>query len=128
MAIPSAAWGGGEVGASQVDDAAGLIVEGTFTSIPAVFSSLTWGWLPLRRFITQRFDSALRVAQVRSPMLVVHGSADSVIGPEHGRELFDRATAPKRFVLVEGGSHHDTHVLGRDAYRQALQELFALAA
>ena len=113
---------------SRVDDAAGLIVEGTFTSIPEVFASLSWGWLPLQRFITQRFDSARRVAQVRAPMLVVHGSADSVIGPAHGRELFDRATTPKRFVLVEGGSHHDTHVVGREAYRLALREMFAVAA
>jgi uncharacterized protein len=114
--------------ASAVDDAAGLIVEGTFTSIPEVYASLSWGWLPLRRFITQRFDSAHRVAQVRSPMLVVHGSADKLIGPAHGRALFDRARVPKRFVLVDGGSHHDTHVVGREAYRQALREMFAVAA
>jgi uncharacterized protein len=113
---------------SRVDDAAGVIVEGTFTSIPEVYASLSWGWLPLRRFITQRFDSARRIAQVRSPMLVVHGSADSVIGPAHGRELFERATAPKRFMLVDGGSHHDTHVVGHEAYRQALREMFAVAA
>ena len=112
--------------ASSVDDAAGLIVEGTFTSIPEVYASLSWGWLPLRRFITQRFDSAHRVAQVRSPMLVVHGSADKLIGPAHGRALFDRARVPKRFVLVDGGSHHDTHVLGREAYRLALREMFAV--
>ena len=31
--------------ASEVSDAAGLIVEGTFTSIPAVFSSFKWGWV-----------------------------------------------------------------------------------
>jgi alpha-beta hydrolase superfamily lysophospholipase len=113
--------------ASLVDDAAGLIVEGTFTSIPEVYASLSWGWLPLRRFITQRFDSARRVAQVRSPMLVVHGSADKLIAPAHGRALFERASVPKRFVLVEGGSHHDTHVLGREAYRRALREMFAVA-
>ena len=33
--------------ATEVDDAAGLIVEGTFTSIPDVFGSMKWGWLPL---------------------------------------------------------------------------------
>lgn len=112
--------------ASEVDDAAGLIVEGTFTSIPEVFETMKWGWLPLKPLITQRFDSAQRVRQVRVPTLVVHGSDDRLIHPELGRALYERSTAPKRFVLVKGGSHHDTHVVGASQYREALRELFGL--
>ena len=112
--------------ASEVDDATGLIVEGTFTSIPEVFETMKWGWLPLKPLITQRFDSAQRVLQVRVPTLVVHGSDDRLIHPELGRALYELATAPKRFVLVQGGSHHDTHVVGQSQYRQALRELFGL--
>ena len=44
--------------ASRVDDASGLIVEGSFSSIPDVVGSFRWGWLPLGPFITQRFDAA----------------------------------------------------------------------
>jgi uncharacterized protein len=114
--------------AAQIDDASGVIVEGTFTSIPEVFGTLKWGWLPLRALITQRFDSFHRVAQVTAPLLVVHGSKDELISPAMGRALFERATAPKRFVLVEGGSHHDTHNVGRFQYREALRDLFGHAA
>ena len=110
--------------ATEIDDAAGLIVEGTFTSIPEVFGTLKWGWLPLRPLITQRFDSVRRVAHIKAPLLVVHGSEDQLIGPEMGRALFERATVPKRFVLVEGGSHHDTHNVGHFQYREALLDLF----
>ena len=39
---------------------------------------------------------------------------------------YERATVPKRFVLVEGGSHHDTHVIGHALYREAMRELFGL--
>jgi alpha-beta hydrolase superfamily lysophospholipase len=113
--------------ASQVDDCAGLIVEGTFTSIPEVFETMKWGWLPIGPLITERFDSAQRVPLVRSPLLVVHGSEDETIHPELGRALFERATVPKRFLLVEGGSHHDTHVVGHAQYRVAMRELFGLA-
>ncbi|MFZ2650661.1 MAG: alpha/beta fold hydrolase [Burkholderiaceae bacterium] len=121
---------GGAIGvqvAAEVDDAAGLIVEGTFTSIPEVFGTLKWGWLPLRALITQRFDSIHRVAQIKAPLLVVHGSKDEFIRPEMGRALFERATVPKRFVLVEGGSHHDTHKVGHFQYLEALRELFGHA-
>lgn len=110
--------------ASQVDDASGLIVEGSFTSIPAVFESMRWGWLPLTGLITQRFNAASRIGEVRVPVLVVHGSEDSLIPSRLGRALYERAREPKRFVLVEGGSHHNANALGQAQYAQALRELF----
>jgi uncharacterized protein len=76
--------------------------------------------------ITQRFDSAQRVAGMQVPLLVVHGSADRTVRPHLGRALFERATSDKRFMLVEGGSHHDTHLVGEAQYREALRELFGL--
>ena len=112
--------------ASELEDAAGLIVEGSFTSIPDVFASMKWGWLPVGGLITQRFDAAERVQRVKVPLLVVHGSDDRVIPPALGRALYERAREPKRFVLVEGGSHHNTNQVGQPEYRRALAELFGL--
>jgi alpha-beta hydrolase superfamily lysophospholipase len=112
--------------ATEVVDAKGLIIEGTFTSIPAVFETMKWGWLPIGALITQRFDSVDRIAKVSVPVLVVHGGADSLIPPALGRALFDRVTTPKRFVLVEGGTHYTTNRLGREQYRAALQDLFGV--
>ena len=114
--------------ATDVVDAKGLIVEGTFTSIPDVFQSLRWGWLPITPLITQRFDSAGKIGRVKVPVLVVHGERDSLIRPELGRALFERAVAPKRFVLVEGGTHYSTNGLGEAQYRDALRELFGLGS
>jgi alpha-beta hydrolase superfamily lysophospholipase len=113
--------------AAEVTDEAGLIVEGGFTSIPDVVSTFKWGWLPVSALISQRFDAASRIAGVGSPVLVVHGSEDRLINPELARALFERAPQPKRFVLVEGGSHHNTNSIGQGLYRQALRELFGLA-
>ena len=114
--------------AYEVSDEAGLVVEGTFTSIPDVVSTFSWGWLPVSWLITQRFDAAARIAEVGSPVLVVHGSRDTLIPAMLGQQLYERAREPKRFVLVEGGSHHNTHALGQLHYRQALGELFSLPA
>ncbi|HET7792427.1 MAG TPA: alpha/beta fold hydrolase [Rhizobacter sp.] len=114
--------------ATEVGDEAGLIVEGSFTSIPDVVSSFRWGWLPVSPFITQRFDAVSRVAEVGSPLLVVHGSDDALIPPALGQGLYERAREPKRFVLVPGGSHHNTNAVGQPLYRQALAELFGLDA
>lgn len=112
--------------ASQRDDVSGLIVEGGFTSIPELVRHFKWGWLPLGPLITQRFEAAEHIAQVRAPVLVVHGSEDQLIPSSLGRALYKRARSPKRFVLVDGGTHHSTNALGQVQYRQALAELFGL--
>lgn len=112
--------------AGEVTDARGLIVEGTFTSIADVFRSFKWGWLPVTPLITQRFDSAERIGRVRVPVLVVHGANDGLIRPDLGRALYERAPSPKRFVLVEGGTHYSTNGVGQALYRDALRDLFGL--
>jgi hypothetical protein len=112
--------------AQEVDDEAGLIVEGAFTSAEDVLRSTRWGWLPVAWLITQRFDAASRIAQVGSPVLVVHGSEDTMVSPQLGRALYDQAIPPKRFVLVQGAVHENTDVVGHEDYRHALYELFGL--
>lgn len=112
--------------ASKVEDERGTIVEGTFTSIPDVASTMKWGWLPVGPLITQRFESVKKVGRIHSPLLVVHGSNDSLIRSELGRKLYEAASGTKRFVLVEGGSHHSTMAVGVAQYRQALKEVFSL--
>ncbi|UUX95144.1 alpha/beta hydrolase [Aquabacterium sp. J223] len=111
------------------DQATGLMLENTFTSIRDVFASFKWGWLPVGPLITQRFDSSERAARLRLPTLVVHGSADALIPPALGQRLYERIPATrKKWVLVEGGTHHSTHSLAQAQYRAALDELFGLAA
>ncbi|WP_422843389.1 alpha/beta hydrolase [Acidovorax sp. M2(2025)] len=112
--------------ASKVDDEQGTMVEGTFTSVPEVVSTFKWGWLPVSALITQRFESVRKVARIGSPLLVVHGSEDSLILPSLGRKLYEAAQEPKQFVLVDGGSHHTTNTVGQAQYRQALASLFRL--
>ena len=112
--------------ASKVQDEQGTIVEGTFTSIADVASSMKWGWLPISPLITQRFESVNKVSRIGSPLLVVHGASDSLINSALGRRLFDAAQGKKHFLLVEGGSHHSTMTVGHAKYKEALAELFSL--
>ncbi|HEX5737632.1 MAG TPA: alpha/beta fold hydrolase [Hydrogenophaga sp.] len=110
--------------AARVDDEAGTLVEGAFTSIADVIGTTKWGWLPISLLITQRFEAVRRVPDIGSPFLVVHGGNDRLIQPELGRRLYEAAIGPKAFVLVEGGSHHNTNSVGLPQYREALASLF----
>ncbi len=112
--------------ATEVNDERGTIVEGTFTSIADVVSTSKWGWVPVSMLITQRFEAVRKVSKIGSPLLVVHGGDDRLILPDLGRKLFDAAAQPKLFMLVEGGSHHNTNYVGQSQYRQALAQLFSL--
>jgi uncharacterized protein len=114
--------------AAEAPAVQGLMVEGSFTSIPDLIGTFRWGWLPIGPLVTQRFDAGSRIAKVAAPVLVVHGSEDRLVPHEIGRALYERANAPKRFVLVEGGSHHNTQSVGLAHYRAAMRELFGLRA
>ena len=46
------------------------------------------------------------IKDVKCPVLIIHGTKDSVIPYRHGKELFELANEPKRLVAVEGGDHN----------------------
>ena len=118
-----------QLASAGADDAPrGVIVEGTFTSIADMFGTFKWGWLPVSILITERFDSLAAVARIKAPLLVVHGSADALVPARFGRQLYERATAAKRFLLVEGGTHSSTSWRGAEQYRAALREFFGIGA
>ena len=110
--------------AAKVHDERGVLVEGTFTSIPEVAASMKWGWLPIGWLITQRMESVKKVGAIGSPLLVVHGADDQLIKIDIGRRLFEAAQGPKAFVQVDGGTHYNTIDRGHAQYRQALRSLF----
>lgn len=58
--------------------------------------------------ISDSHDPAPYVAGVSpTPLLVIHGTRDSVIAPAFGRAIYDLGREPKQLWLVEGGGHID---------------------
>jgi hypothetical protein len=113
--------------AHDVDDEAGVIVEGAFTSAADVLRSTRWRWLPVYGMMTQHFDAGSRIAEIGSPVLIVHGSDDQMVSPRLGEALYERARPPKRFLLVQGAAHENVGEVGRAQLREAVRELFGLA-
>jgi fermentation-respiration switch protein FrsA (DUF1100 family) len=94
--------GGGPAVRLAVDrKAPALILESSFTSV-ADFAAqvLAPGFL-----VRDRFDSVTTLASYRGPLLVVHGSRDSVIPIAHGRALAAAVPGAKFFELPCG--HND---------------------
>ncbi|PCN50414.1 hypothetical protein B6U99_04415 [Candidatus Geothermarchaeota archaeon ex4572_27] len=52
----------------------------------------------------RRYDM-LRLAAEAPPLLIIHGSRDEVVPPEHATALYRAARQPKRLEIVEGADH-----------------------
>jgi fermentation-respiration switch protein FrsA (DUF1100 family) len=83
--------------------AAGLILQSAFVSAFRVLTRV-----PLLFF--DKFPNSREIRHVHCPVLVMHGTADSVIAPWHGDELFRRANEPKQFFAIQGANHNDAAV------------------
>ncbi len=95
-------------GMKGVDPADAVVLEAPFTSITALakhhYPSLT----PLHGYTEGKWNSLKGVPHIRQPLFIFHGSDDSLIPIEMGRQL--HAAAPseeKQFLEVPGAGHTD---------------------
>jgi uncharacterized protein len=97
-----------------------LALEAPFTSAADVGARVYW-FLPVGLLMKDQFRSDLRIPKVSVPVLIVHGTGDTVVPFALGQRLFSLANEPKRFVRVEGGGHSDLDRFGAlDAVRAFL--------
>lgn len=111
---------------------AGLIIESPFTSIAGMGKKHNpilyrlFGWL-----IPAKYDNAEKISRLKSPLLLIHGTADSIVPVEMGKKLFELAPEPKQLHLMEGADHNDGYFLNETAYwkvwKDFLQRLKGLA-
>ncbi len=94
---------------------AGLVLESTFTTVFRVVHSY-----PLVPF--DRFRTVDKLPRVKAPVLVIHGTADGVVGFAHGRRLYELAPAPKRQLWVQGAGHNDLAWVAGERYWDALRQ------
>jgi fermentation-respiration switch protein FrsA (DUF1100 family) len=105
----------------------GLILRSTFSSLVDVAAHHYW-WLPVRAVLVDRFPSTERIATVTCPILVIHGTADTIVPFSYGQRLFDAApeksqqSIAKTFATLRGAGHNDILFVARDEYRQAVRE------
>lgn len=102
-------------------EAAGLIVEGTFTSM-RVMAQAEYPWLPVDMLLNQRFDALGKVGRLKLPVLFIHGTWDARTPYQMSQQLFQLAPQPKTLKLIEGGEHDNSSSIGLLEYRAALNE------
>jgi fermentation-respiration switch protein FrsA (DUF1100 family) len=104
---------GGSLGGAVAIDVAlrlpcrALITVAAFTSVPDMAQRLFW-WLPVRWLVRNRFDNLKKIAGLRRPIFLAHGTADRLVPFRHAERLFAAADAPKHFFPMPGYDHYHT--------------------
>ena len=98
---------------------AGLIVQSSFTSIPAMAGTV----IPLfpGMLLRTKMDSINKISRVSCPKLFIHSPADELVPFEMGRRLYAAAAEPKQFYEVPRAPHNSTWMVGGKAYLEEIR-------
>ena len=93
---------------------AGLWLEAPYLSAPRIVTRK-------RILAIDPFPSCSRIADIKCPLLVMHGTNDRIIPFSQGKALFDLAREPKTFVPVHYAGHNDLiDIFGFENYSDML--------
>ena len=103
---------GWSLGTGVAIDLASRHTPATLTTISAYTSmtdmaSRTAPWFPVKLILRHKFDSASKIAQVKSPILMIHGQSDTIIPHEMTQTLSRLTTAPTRTYYPASADHND---------------------
>ncbi len=100
-----------------------VILESTFTSLHEM-AQTAYPFIP-QALVPNAFHSVEKIRQLKSPLLVIHGTNDPVVPFSMGKKLFEAAPHPKRFYVVEGAVHNDVYLRGGSDYLKVLEEFLS---
>jgi pimeloyl-ACP methyl ester carboxylesterase len=81
-----------------------LVLHGAFTSFPDM-AQVRFPCFPSRYLVHNRMENEAKISLARCPVLITHGTADSIVPFSQGERLFAAAHEPKQFVRMEGHGH-----------------------
>ena len=85
-------------------DFAALFLITPYTSISDRASEIYW-YLPVEQAIKDNFSNIDNIADINMPVLLVHGTKDSIIPHSHSLKLVEVAKEPKKLIIYEGKGH-----------------------
>lgn len=96
---------------------AGLLLRSPYISYSAVIEGQVG--LPVGRLVRDRWDTLATIDDVGCPVLVLAGSADTLIPPGQSREVAEAAPVLHDYVEVSGAGHNDGLWFGPELAQQA---------
>ncbi len=105
------------MGLAEAHPLAALIIESSFTSMTDMGKHY-YPYLPIGLLARIKYPSIDRIANIKSPILIIHSKDDEIVPYTHGRQLFAAAlketTTPKLFLDISGGHNEGFLVSGKE--------------
>jgi uncharacterized protein len=116
--------------ATHHPDAAGLIVQSSFTSGVDMARNDFWTAIfPADLLLKQRFDSIHKVPNIKLPVLFMHGTADRRIPAFMSDQLFKASgSSQKQLHTFPGADHNDVAQVAGPAYTKAVMDFIHQAS
>ena len=104
--------------ATHHPDAAGLIIQSSFTSMREMTTCATVydRLFPIDWILNQHFNSIAKVRSLQPPVLYIHGTADYLIPHRLSESLHGATRSESQLVLIDGADHNDVGEVAGDRY------------
>ena len=89
---------------SQNENFAGIILESPFTSMVAAGKS-KYPIFPIGLLLNDKYESDKKIKNIKSPILVMHGEADTIVPFWMGKKIYELANDPKYYYFPEYDDH-----------------------
>lgn len=83
-----------------------VILEAPFSSMGAA-AQHHYPYLPAYWLVKDRYASVDKIADIRAPLFVIHGTRDQIIPERFGREIFAAAREPKESLWLPQADHNN---------------------
>jgi fermentation-respiration switch protein FrsA (DUF1100 family) len=107
--------GGPAVELARHQPVAGVVIEGAFVSSYRVMTRI-----PI--FPGDKFANLGKMAKLKCPVMVIHGTADATVPFWHGPKLYEAVTSRKTKLFVEGGHHSGLAEFAGPVYWEELRK------
>ena len=94
---------------------AAVILEAPFTTFFEL-ARTHYPFVPKVLLKDFEFSNISRIAELKAPLLILHGTRDEICPYRMGEELFKKAPEPKEFFSISGGGHNDLPMVAGDDF------------
>ncbi len=108
---------------------AGLVLESTYTTMPAVAKDV-YPLLPVSLILHTKYSNIDKIRKIHCPLLIIHSTEDEYIGFHHGQALYNaynpRADQGQKHFVAIAGTHNDGFFTSINQYKQGIKEYIAI--
>ena len=93
---------------ATIDQFSGIILESPYTSMIDMGKRF-YPFLPISILQKDKYNSLKKLNMIKSPILVLHGKADTLVPFYMGKKIYDAANEPKYYYFPDFDNHMMTY-------------------